>query len=139
MQGRLWIVIAGFLGALSVATGAYVSHGLPTYLTQQQLAPAVIAERIETAEIAVRYQMVHAVVLLVVGVLVMHYRSRLLRVSGIVLLIGLCLFTGMLYYIALTGDRSLGRVAAIGGSTMIGGWILLGLSGPLLQIRSDED
>jgi len=55
------VVTASFLGALTIAIGAFGAHGL------KQL---VDAESISSFETGVRYQMFHVIVLLVVGFIV---------------------------------------------------------------------
>jgi uncharacterized membrane protein YgdD (TMEM256/DUF423 family) len=67
MNGRTWLAAGGILGALGVTLGAFGAHGLDDYLTDTGQAA--------NYETAVRYQMYHALALVLVGVLA-ERRSR---------------------------------------------------------------
>lgn len=107
--------IGALLTGTAVAFGAFGTHAL---------ADVVSAERIGTFETGVRYQLIHGLALLTLGL------SRLepapwLRSGGWLLLAGATLFAGSLYLLVLTGATQLGAVAPIGGALMIGGWAAL--------------
>lgn len=118
-SGRSWIVLGGLFGGLAVITGAFGAHGLEKVLTADQL---------ETYEVAVRYQMYHALALVLVGLLAQR-SSRLLSLAGSMFVLGILLFSGLLYALVFTGLTKLGMIVPLGGLAFIAGWILLAAAG----------
>jgi uncharacterized membrane protein YgdD (TMEM256/DUF423 family) len=108
------------LGGLAVVLGAFGAHGLEEYLVEHNLAA--------NYETAVRYQMYHALALVLVGVLAERRSSSTLRVAGWCFLAGVVLFCGALYGVALARISHLGMVAPIGGALLIAGWAALAVS-----------
>jgi len=111
-------VLLGSLSAfLGVALGAFGAHGLKT-----KVAPDMLA----VWETAVLYHLVHALGLLLIGILC-HLMPdlALLRNAGWALLIGTLFFSGSLYLLVLTGVKPLGMITPIGGVAFLVGWILL--------------
>jgi uncharacterized membrane protein YgdD (TMEM256/DUF423 family) len=107
------------LGGLAVAAGAFGAHGLKPLLSVEMLA---------VFETAVRYQLYHALALLLAGLLLEQgaeadrKRRTLLRLAGRLFLAGILLFSGSLYCLALSGIRWLGAITPIGGLCFIAGW-----------------
>jgi uncharacterized membrane protein YgdD (TMEM256/DUF423 family) len=113
------VLIAGAaLALVSVLAGAFAAHGLKATLDARQLA---------VFETAARYQMYHAFALLIVGGLSVlpQFSRRLLRFAAIAFGIGILLFSGSLYLLALSGIGWLGAITPLGGSAFIAGWALL--------------
>ena len=110
-----------FLGALNgflvVALGAFGAHAL-----KDRLEPASLA----TFETAVRYQAYHAFALLAVGLCAREQPSRTLSWAGGFLALGILLFSGSLYALALTRLRPFGMVTPFGGLALLVGWALFG-------------
>ena len=132
MRGKLWLVMDGFFGASAVGIGAYHAHGLAATLEQAALDPAEIERRLELVETAYRYQILHAIVILCVGVFLRGCPSSVLaKLAGLAFVIGIVLFSGSLYGLALTGNEAFSRVAPIGGIMLIAGWVLVALTGLL--------
>ena len=106
-----------FLGALSamiaVALGAFGAHALRDTVTPIRLV---------TFETGVRYQMYHALALLLVATLSAKSPQRLTAAAGWLFLAGTLFFSGSLYALALTGTRTWGAVAPIGGACFLAGW-----------------
>ncbi|WP_019615069.1 DUF423 domain-containing protein [Psychromonas ossibalaenae] len=115
----MFIIIASLFGASGVACGAYASHGLGTWATPAQ---------VEYFQLAVTYQLLHAIALLAVSVLSVFISSRLLIASKIAFVTGICFFSGSLYLYVLSGTKILGAITPIGGLMLIAGWLLLMLS-----------
>ena len=117
--------MAGVTGALGVAVGAFGAHALPQWLKESGLAAEEVARRMDTLQIGVRYQMYHAAALLGVALLARHYSGRALLVAGTAFLLGVFIFSGLLYAIAITGIKRFGMVVPLGGVLLITGWIAL--------------
>ena len=111
--------VFGVLGAVSafcsVALGAFGAHALKSRLSSEALA---------IFETAARYQMFHALALLLVAALP-QLRASL---AGWLFVAGTILFSGSLYALALTGLRGLGAVTPIGGLCFLTGWVVLALA-----------
>lgn len=120
MQAKRMIQIAAFIGFAGVALGAFGAHALKTLLTSQQLGWWATA---------VQYQLVHALVLLVIGVWHLQQPQAWLRRSAWFMVLGVLLFSGSLYSMALTDIRVLGAVTPLGGSCWLIGWGLLVVAG----------
>ena len=104
--------ISAFLAALAIALGAFGAHGLKTVLANNNTA--AIWEK------AVFYHLIHAVVLFVLA-----GRSPLHVSPWRVFLVGIGLFSGSLYILALTNLRWLGAITPLGGVSFLVGWIWL--------------
>ncbi|MEO1621064.1 MAG: DUF423 domain-containing protein [Cyanobacteria bacterium J06632_3] len=116
-MARLFFAIAALLGALSVAGGAFGAHALKGTLTESALG---------SFETGVRYQMYHAIALLVVAALLGQYPdAKGLVTVGWCFVAGVVLFSGSLYGLSLAGIKALGPVTPLGGVAFIVGWCLL--------------
>lgn len=100
---------------MSVGLGAFGAHGLKNIATPYQL---------EIWQTATLYLMVHSLGLLAIGVLQALSSYRVHR-AALTLQIGVLIFSGTLYLMALGAPRWLGAITPIGGTLMIVGWILL--------------
>lgn len=122
-----WIVLGAVFGLLSVVAGALGVHALNASLE---------AGALETFQTAVRFQMYHALALLATGLLTENWKSGLVSLAGAFFVIGIVLFSGSLYILALTGIGVLGAVAPIGGASLIAGWTALIIGAIRHQVRS---
>lgn len=116
MDTRFFLLgaISAFLG---VALGAFGAHGL-----RSRVAPEMLA----VFETGVRYQMYHALALLIVGVVASRVAiPPTVMAAGWLFVVGTLLFSGSLYLLALTGTRWWGAVTPIGGVAFLAGWLLL--------------
>ena len=102
--------------AFGVALGAFGAHGL-----RSRLAPDLLA----IYETGVRYHLVHALGLFVAAWLAGEDQRRAARIAGVLLVVGLLLFSGSLYLLALTGIRGFGAVTPLGGVAWIAAWVLI--------------
>ena len=116
---RLWIVIGAVSAFVSVAAGAFGAHALKARLTQDMLT---------IFETGNRYQMYHSLGLIAVGLLAAHRPSGLLNGAGGAMLVGILLFSGSLYALALSGVRALGAITPLGGVGFLVGWVLFALA-----------
>ncbi len=128
MNPQSWLTTGAILAALAVGTGAYGAHGLQARLAQTGVDAVDVRKRIENYETAVRYQMYHALGLLVVGLLAARQPSAWLTAAGMLFVLGTFLFSGSLYAIVLTGNTKFGAVAPVGGLCLIVGWVVLALA-----------
>ena len=112
-MARIWLMSGAILGGTAVCLGAFGAHALSDILDDYSRG---IYEK------AVFYHFIHALALLVVGILQQQF-SHQLTISGISFLLGILLFSGSLYLLAITGMRWLGAVTPIGGLLFIIGWI----------------
>lgn len=113
-MNKTFLVLAGISGLLAVALGAFGAHGLKPHLSTDELL------WFETGN---RYHFYHTFALLAVALL--KNDSRLLRYAGFSFLIGILLFSGSLYIMAVTGVRALGMITPVGGIAFLAGWGML--------------
>lgn len=119
---RLWIMLGGILGGLSVMLGAFGAHSLKNVLTEKSLA---------TFQTANQYQFFHSLALVLVGLLIGQLgdeRNGKVIKAGWFFLAGIVLFSGSLYWLALGGPRVLGPMTPLGGLSFMIGWFLLAFS-----------
>ena len=109
-------VLAALAGASAVLLGAFGAHAL-----HDVLGPAGR----ELWHTAVDYHMWHALAL-VLAVLV--GRGRTARISQGAFVVGIVLFSGSLYALALGAPRWVGIITPFGGLAFVCGWIALGFS-----------
>jgi uncharacterized membrane protein YgdD (TMEM256/DUF423 family) len=114
--------IAGgaLLMLVAVMLGAFGAHGLQSVLSPKQLASYVTG---------VTYQQLHAIALLLVGVLarVVTPPSPWLARAAVLFTIGIALFSGSIYAMTFGAPRWLGMVAPVGGTCFMLGWVALAL------------
>jgi len=125
MNSRTFLVIAGVVGALGIVIGAFGAHALPSI--SKNLSEAEIQERTDWLETGSRYHMYHATALLVLALAVTE-RPKLLLVAAFAWLIGVIVFSGCLYAMAVTGVRMLGAIVPVGGLAFIVGWVSIAVS-----------
>ena len=111
-----WFAAGSFLAGTGVLLGAFGAHGL-----KSRLSPDLLA----VFETAVRYQMYHGLALLAVAWAATRWSSSLIGISGWMFVVGILVFSGSLYILALTGIRWLGAMTPLGGLLLILGWLLL--------------
>jgi uncharacterized membrane protein YgdD (TMEM256/DUF423 family) len=116
---RTYLFLAGVLGFLGVALGAFGAHGLKRRL--EGLPDG--EQRLAWWQTGAQYHLIHA---LAVGLAAeVASRSPGGTVAGWLFLGGIVLFSGSLYAMTLTGKRALGAVTPIGGLLFLGGWAAL--------------
>lgn len=124
------IQIAAILGGLAVALGAFGAHGLKQRLSEDMLL---------IFETGVRYHFYHALALLALGLGSPRlWQSPWATRSCILWTLGITIFSGSLYLLAITGVKKLGAITPIGGVAFILGWICLALAASSLRTDSAE-
>jgi uncharacterized membrane protein YgdD (TMEM256/DUF423 family) len=107
---RPLLLAAGLLGFTGVALGAFGAHGLKDILEP--------AGKLETWKTAVFYQLLHAVALLALA----GWSDPVARKIGWCWIVGVLLFSGSLYGLALGGPKILGPITPLGGTAFLAGW-----------------
>jgi uncharacterized membrane protein YgdD (TMEM256/DUF423 family) len=113
---RRFFALGSLSALIGVAAGAFGAHAL-----KARLAPELLI----AFETGVRYQLVHSLALLAVAWAVVRWPGRATMSAGVLFLVGIVLFSGSLYALALTGSRTLGIVTPFGGVAFIAGWACL--------------
>jgi uncharacterized membrane protein YgdD (TMEM256/DUF423 family) len=120
MNARLAVALGGIFMFAAVALGAFGAHVL-----RGQLDPQMTA----AWQSAVQYHAWHALALVLVGILRLHWPAK--RALGLVawlFVAGIVLFAGSLYAVALTENRALGLITPFGGMAFLAGWGVLAWS-----------
>lgn len=112
---RLWIALGSLAGLTAVGMAAYTAQG--------GLDPAAL----EMARSAVQMQGWHALALVACGLLASRAGGLVIHLAGAAFTAGIVAFCGAVYALALDGVH-LGSLAPVGGSLLMLGWALLGLS-----------
>lgn len=115
-MSRLWLAMGGVYGLLGVLLGAFGAHAMRARLP---------ADMLRIWETAVQYQFWHALALLAVGLLASRAAGAWLNAAGWTFTLGVLIFSGSLYALALSGVRTLGAVTPVGGLLLIAGWACL--------------
>ncbi len=118
---QIFLTLGAILGGSSVAIGAFGSHILRSKVSERSL---------EIFATGVRYQMFHALALLIVALLLILIESpsTTLITSGWLFITGVVIFSGSLYALSLTGITSFGMVAPFGGLALMAGWVTLAVA-----------
>src|ERR1051325_4337473 len=109
---RTFLLIGALAGFLAVAFGAFGAHALRERLSSEMLA---------VFETGVRYQMYHALALLLVSAMMPRMGGWLVVAGGSLFAFGILLFSGSLYLLALTGVTMFGAITPIGGVALLAG------------------
>ncbi len=112
----MWIAISALNLAFAVILGAFGAHGLKARATEAQLA---------WWQTATDYFFYHALGLLALGILAKVLPQLPIKISFLLIQVGIFFFCGSLYVMALGLPRGLGAITPIGGALMITGWLVL--------------
>lgn len=125
------LVTATILGITGIMLGAFAAHGLKQLMS---------TESIQTFETGVKYQMYHALFLLVIGASNL-IKLKFKRIIFYLTLIGILFFSGSIYGLAtndITGFdfRTIGFITPIGGLLLICAWVVLLIN--FLKLKPDN-
>ncbi|MCX5747772.1 MAG: DUF423 domain-containing protein [Proteobacteria bacterium] len=112
MTDRIIVALGALNGAIAVGAGAFGAHGLKDRLD---------ARALEVFETAARYQMYHALAMVLAGLLGA-------RLPGVVFQVGIVVFSGSLYALSLSGVKGLGAITPLGGLAFLVAWGWLALT-----------
>ncbi len=173
-MAKLWIIIAGLLGAGAVALGAYHAHGLEDFLKRsfqsaegtiepiskdhakfrekddankdgvmdEQEIAARIVKQMHNADVAVKYQMYHALAILGIGILLTRNRGFcwfLLNAAALLMLLGVKGFSGGIFFDVFDIAKLHWSIIPIGGLLMIIGWVVLAIAGIFVAIEPRDE
>ncbi len=113
---RSIIITGSVLAGLAVAFGAFGSHGLKSRISPQDLI---------IFETGVKYQMYHALGLVLMGILGFHFPEKTIQLPFTLMTLGILIFSGSLYILVVGGVRWMGAITPIGGFALISSWLLL--------------
>jgi uncharacterized membrane protein YgdD (TMEM256/DUF423 family) len=115
MTNKLLVAFGAINAGLAVAAGAFAAHGL-----RERLA----ARALEVFETAARYHMYHALAMILAALVATNGA----RTAGWIFQVGIVVFSGSLYALALTDVKVLGAITPIGGLAFLVGWAWLAIS-----------
>lgn len=110
---NVWLLIAAINGFLAVAAGAFGAHGLQDRMD---------AHHLEIFQTGAHYQMYHALAMGVAALAMRGAAASAAQVAAACFLVGIVLFSGSLYILALSGIRGIGIVTPFGGLAFLVGW-----------------
>jgi uncharacterized membrane protein YgdD (TMEM256/DUF423 family) len=115
------LIFASILGGLAVIFGAFGAHALKKILSEEQL---------KSFETGVKYQMYHAIALLIIG---FNFNLETASEKYMVysFMVGILLFSFSIYGLVISSAKNrkltfLGPITPLGGLLLIVGWSLLG-------------
>lgn len=112
-----FLFFSAVLAGLAVAMGAFGAHGLRDSLS---------AEAMKVYQTAVNYHMWHALGLGLIAFVHQQFPDvKQLFWAGWLMLVGVIVFSGSLYVLAISGIKWLGAITPIGGVAFIVAWVLL--------------
>ncbi len=119
-MASITLCMAGVSGFLAVALGAFGAHGLKNRLSAEMMA---------VYETAVQYHFYHTFALLAVGLLLQFgVQHAGLRAAAWLFTLGMVLFSGSLYALALSGVKVLGAITPLGGLMFLIAWACLAVA-----------
>lgn len=107
------LVVGAVVAGLGVAAGAFGAHGLRPILSEKMMA---------VFETGVRYQLVHALAMLIAGLSAHSFKHPAFVKAGWSFFVGILIFSGSLFTLALTETRILGMLTPFGGLAFLIGW-----------------
>lgn len=116
---RIFFTLGALSGLIAVAAGAFGAHSLRDRLSADLLA---------IFETGARYQIYHALALLLAAWAATRWPGSLTSAAGWLFVGGTLMFSGSLYALSLSGQRWLGAITPLGGVAFIGGWLCLALA-----------
>ncbi len=128
---KIFLTYGSIFGILGVILGAMGAHALKSQLSSEQLV---------SYETGVKFQMYHAIALILIALLIDKLDNKSLRYSGYFFIAGVFLFSGSVYLLSLKNVLGienwtfLGPISPFGGVCFIIGWIFILLAAIKLKI-----
>lgn len=111
---KVFLLLGSLFASLTILLGAFGAHFLKEKISSEQLV---------VFEIATRYMMYHSFGLLFYGILGYLQFKDAVVVPGVLMIIGIVIFSGSLYLVSLGGFKKFGMVTPIGGVVLIVSWL----------------
>ncbi|HEX7066484.1 MAG TPA: DUF423 domain-containing protein [Bacillales bacterium] len=112
---KIFVVLGSLMAFLGVAIGAFGAHSLKD----------ILGDKADVYETGVHYHLIHALGLILVGMLAAKFPGALMNWAGWLLFAGIILFSGSLYALSLSKVGVLGAITPIGGLAFLAGWLLV--------------
>jgi uncharacterized membrane protein YgdD (TMEM256/DUF423 family) len=138
-SGRTWLFVGAVFGLAAVALGAFGAHGLEKAVADWGLSAEQQTQRLQTWEVGVRYQMYHALALLLVGTLASVRPTAGFQTAAIAWIVGVLIFSGCLYLYVLSGWKTFGMIVPIGGVSLIVGWAALAVASLKIRVETASE
>jgi uncharacterized membrane protein YgdD (TMEM256/DUF423 family) len=123
---RSLLIAAGMCGFTGVLAGTFGAHGL-----KKSLAPDLLS----IYETGVHYHLAHAIALLGVAIIAgLMPLSRAARVAGWCMVVGIVIFSGSLYALAISEEKRLGMITPFGGVAFLIGWASLSVAAIKMRV-----
>lgn len=117
MHVKIFLGMAACSGFLAVVLGAFGAHGLRNKLDQSLMS---------AYETGVQYHFYHTFAILAIALLIREFGEKTLLIfSGYAFFVGILLFSGSLYAMALGGPRWFGPITPLGGLAFLIAWLLM--------------
>lgn len=114
MLSKQWVMLGAMSGFFGVVFGAFGGHVLKTQLSEYSFS---------IYQVAIQYHLIHALVLVALGVWAGLNPGIDTKWVGWAFTLGIALFSGSLYALALTDLKFLGAITPLGGVSFLAGWI----------------
>lgn len=115
----LFLLLGAAFALSGVALGAFGAHGLKAIVSPEML---------DVYKTGVTYQMWHALGLILIALIQQQSPpAKLLNWAGWLMVAGIVLFSGSLYWLVLLNMKGLGMITPFGGLGFLGAWLCLAL------------
>ncbi len=115
-MNRSFVSIGSGLAFVGIALGAFGTHGLKDRISEAS---------IKIWQTGVQYHLIHALAIVMVGILATHESARAVQRAGWLMVAGIGIFSGSLYLLAITGIKILGAITPLGGLCFLAAWLML--------------
>ncbi len=116
-KNKTFLAIASFMMALGIAFGAFGAHALKTVLDEYML---------KIYNTGVQYHFYNTLGLFTASfIYALKAESKKIYISLWLIIIGMCIFSFSLYFLAILSMPILGAITPIGGTMLIVAWLLL--------------
>jgi len=110
------LALAGSLAFMGVGLGAIGSH-----LLKSSVSPELLI----VYEIGNRYQIIHALAIFISALLYNFSPKKEFKISSYLFMLGIIIFSGSLYALAITGIKKFGMITPIGGVFFLTGLVFI--------------
>lgn len=123
---RRFVSLGSWLAMIGVTLGAFGTHGLKGRISEAN---------VEIWKTGVQYHLIHALAVILVGLVLRSSDSKLVRSAGWLFAVGIVIFGGSLYALAVTDIKILGAITPLGGLAFLAGWgcLATGVNGVLRE------